>query len=226
MADLERDLHALAAAIDWPPTPPLHPRFEPRARRAWLRPAAIAVAAVLLAIAVALSVPAARSAILRVFHLGGVTVERVKVLPPAQQRPPASDLGVPVTARTAQELLGMPMRLPMLDRPPQLYRTGDAISTLFERPRPVLLTEIRSGDAAIFKKILSARTAAVYLQVGTVPGLWISGQPHVFEPVAVPPRLAGNVLIWVSNGVTFRLEGRHLTKQDALSLAREIQRGT
>lgn len=226
MADLERDLRTLATAIDWPPTPALALRLEPRARRTWLRPVSIAVAVLLLALAIALSVPGARSAILRVFHLGGVTVDRVKVLPPAEQRPLAADLGIPVDARTAREVLGAPMRLPELDRAPQLYQSGVAVSALLARPEPVLLTEIRTGDVAVFKKILSTRTSAVSLRVGTAPGLWIFGQPHVFDPVVVPPRLAGNVLIWVAGQITFRLEGRHLTKQDALELAREIQRGT
>jgi hypothetical protein len=226
MADLEHQLHELAAAIDWPRTPPRRLRLEPRHRRARLRPLWVAVAVALLAIVVALSVPAARSAILRVLHLGGVTVQRVKVLPPAQVRPLGADLGLRVDARTARAVLGLPMRFPKLDRQPQLYQSGDAISTLLARPEPVLLTEFRSGSAAIFKKILSGGTTAVGVQVGTAPGIWISGQPHVFEPVRVPPRLAGNVLIWQVGAITFRLEGRHLTKQAALELAAEIQRGT
>jgi hypothetical protein len=226
MAELEHELRGLAAAVEWPPTPPLRLRLEPRRARGRLRPLWVAVAVLLLAVAVAFSVPAARSAILRVLHLGGVTVQRVDVLPPAQERPLGADLGLPVDARTARETLGAPMRLPHVTRPPQLYRSGDAVSALLARPEPVLLTEFRSGNTPVFKKILGSGTSAVGLRVGSAPGIWIFGEPHVFEPVTVPPRLAGNVLIWQVGDITFRLEGRRLTKHDALALARRIQGGT
>ena len=115
MAELEHELRRLAAELAWPPTPalalPLDTAPPPRRR---LRPLWVAVAAVLVALAVALSVPAARSAILRVFHLGGVTVERVDVLPPAQEQPLAADLGPPVDADAAEAALGGPVRLPKL----------------------------------------------------------------------------------------------------------------
>lgn len=220
MPDLERDLRGLAAVVDWPPTPSVELRLEPRRRRS-LRPLAVALALLALALAVALSVPAARSAILRVLQLGSVSVERVDTLPPAQERPLAADLGVPVDARAAQRTLGAPMRLPKLDRPPQLYQQGLAVSALLARPQPVLLTELRAGGP-IFKKLLSGRTTAVSVQVGTAYGLWISGQPHLYVPVAVPARLAGNVLLWQVGAITFRLEGRHLSRRDALDLAVEI----
>jgi hypothetical protein len=226
MAELEQQLRELAAAVEWPPTPALRLRLAPRRRRERLRPLWVALVVLLLAIAVAFSVPAARSAILRVLHLGGVTVQRVDVLPPAQERPLGEDLGLPVDARTARETLGAPMRLPNVSRPPQLYQSGVAISALLARPEPVLLTEFLSGNTPIFKKILGSGTSAVQVRVGSAPGIWISGEPHVFEPVTVPARLAGNVLIWQVGDVTFRLEGRHLTQADALELAREIQQGT
>ena len=221
MAELEHELRALAPAIDWPPTPALEPRPEPRPARARLRPLWVALALLLIALAVALSVPAARSAILRVFHLGGVTVERVTTLPPARERPLQADLGVRVDARTARETLGAPMRLPKLDHPPQLYQRGTAVSALLARAEPVLLTEFRA-DSAIFKKIFAGRTTAVPVRVGTAPGLWIAGDRHVFVPFEAEPRLAGNVLIWQVGAITFRLEGRHLSKHDALALAAEI----
>ncbi len=53
-------------------------------------------------------------------------------------------------------------------------------------------------------------------------GLWIAGEQHVVYWLAAPPRLAGNVLLWERDGVTYRLEGRTLTKERALELAREL----
>jgi hypothetical protein len=53
--------------------------------------------------------------------------------------------------------------------------------------------------------------------------LFLSGTPHVllWDRGNVQTRLAGNVLIWLSNGVTYRLEGQ-LTKGQMLALARQI----
>jgi len=49
--------------------------------------------ALLVALGIALAVPPARSAILRFFHIGSVTVERVETLPHAQQRSLVAGLG-------------------------------------------------------------------------------------------------------------------------------------
>ena len=38
----------------------------------------------------------------------------------------------------------------------------------------------------------------------------------------MPPRLAGNVLVWEQDGITFRVEGKDLERDDALRLAREL----
>ena len=38
-------------------------------------------------------------------------------------------------------------------------------------------------------------------------------------PPTLPPRLAGNVLLWQTDGLTLRLEGRELTLARALQLA-------
>ena len=53
-------------------------------------------------------------------------------------------------------------------------------------------------------------------------GLWIAGEQHVVYWLEAPPRLAGNVLLWEDGGVTYRIEGKRLTKERALELAREM----
>ena len=90
MPELERSLRTLQ--VEWPATPDVASRLElaPRRSRRWIAVAAVAVA---LAIGAAFAVPQSRSAILRFFHLGGVSVERVETLPPAEQRPLAAALG-------------------------------------------------------------------------------------------------------------------------------------
>jgi hypothetical protein len=223
MAELEHELRRLAAELEWPPTPPLALPLAPRRRheRRPLRPLWVVVAAVLVALAVALSVPAARSAILRVFHLGGVTVAQVSVLPPAQEQPLAADLGPPVDADAADAALGMPLRLPKLSGTPKLHLRDGVVSVLLATPQPLLLSEFRS-DVFLFKKIAGSRTNVVSVHVGNTPGLWIAGARHVFVLPTAPPRLAGNVLIWQVGTITYRLEGHTLSEKAALKLAAEI----
>src|SRR5215475_13157087 len=100
---MERELAALE--VEWPPTPDIASRLElaPRPSRRWVAVAAVAIA---VAIGAAFAVPQSRSAILRFFHLGGVTVEQVETLPPAEQRPLAAGLGVEVGDARARALLG------------------------------------------------------------------------------------------------------------------------
>jgi hypothetical protein len=218
----ERDLLLLAGAVDWPPTPDfasrleLAPRQPDRRRRALF----VAVAAAVVAFAVAMAVPQARSSILRFLHIGSVTIERVETLPPAVERPLAVNLGDRVTPAQAEDVLGVPFALPDTGGEPTLYQQSSVISTLLATPEPVLLTETR---AALMKKIAGMSTGVRWLRIAPgVDGVWIAGADHVYIGPEAPPRLAGNVLIWELDGVTFRLEARTLTRQRALELAREI----
>src|SRR3954470_1680651 len=101
MPELDRTLRRLAGELEWPETPDVASRLAlaPRRRR---RPLVVAVALALLALVVALAVPDARSSILRFFHLGDVTVERVSTLPAAQERPLADDLGAAIEPAAAE----------------------------------------------------------------------------------------------------------------------------
>src|SRR5215475_9213919 len=102
---MERELAALE--VEWPPTPDIASRLElaPRPSRRWV---AVAAVAIVVAIAAAFAVPQSRSAILRFFHLGGVTVEQVETLPPAEQRPLGAALGQAVGDVDARRALGAP----------------------------------------------------------------------------------------------------------------------
>ena len=221
MSELERLLVETAPEIDWPATPRLVlPAAEPQR---WRRAAIVVALAALLAIAVAFAVPGARSAILRAFHLEGATVVRVGVLPPAEERPLAALIGEPVSAAQAQQLLGVPVVLPPLDRRPQLYAESGVVSALLDLNEPVLLSELQTGGGdEILQKFAGESTGIAHVRVGHAPGLWISGAEHVYLAPSAPPRLAGNVLLWVNDGIVYRLEGRSLTEADALRLAGQI----
>ena len=91
MAELETALRQLGHEVAFPPTPDLasaiRGRLE-RPQRFWRRPAAIALAVlVVAAIAAVLAVPQSRSAILDWLGLRNVSVVRVEKLPavPAQR---------------------------------------------------------------------------------------------------------------------------------------------
>jgi len=216
--DLERELRGLAIA--WPKTPDLRPELGPRVRSRRPLLAAIAVALVVVALAAALAVPQSRGAILRFLHLGGVTVEIVDTLPSAQERPLAAGLGPVVTAADARRRLGATPLVPPLDPPPPLHVADGVVSAVFaDRGRPVLLSELGGDDPVIVKKLLQGGQIR-FVRVGGAPGYWITGTGHVVTlPPSPSPRLAGNVLLWQTGGLTLRLEGRGLTLARALELA-------
>jgi len=215
---LEHALVALGRELELPSAPDLVPavraRLEPRRSR---RPLLLALAAAaLLALAAALAVPQARSTILRFFHLGGVTIERVETLPPAQERPLAQGLGPPLAASQAQLKVNFE---PLL--PPEIHRVyvddGAVLALLRDHGKTVLLTEF--GDSFYEKKIVGGEETRVeQVRVGGDDGLWIAGARHVFRMPSHAPRMAGNVLIWTHGDVTLRLEGP-LTQAEAVRLA-------
>src|SRR5438874_3712246 len=146
--NLERELQLLAAEVDWPPTPELASRVvagAPVRRRvswpggAWRGRLAPAIALLLVALAAAFAVPQSRGAILRFLHLGGVTIERVDRLPPAQERPLGADIGRVVSPQEAERALGGTLLLPPLDSTPELHlQNGGFVSILFvDRGEPV-----------------------------------------------------------------------------------------
>jgi hypothetical protein len=213
MTELERALARLE--IDWPATPSFELRAPaPRSRR----PLALSLA-VVLAVVAALAVPQSRGAILRFFHIGGETIERVDTLPSARERALRDALGVRISRGEAARLLGRPFAAHSV----QLYRADAVVSALL--PGEVLLSELHTGDdPLILKKYVASATEVgeVALAPGRT-GLWIHGGRHVFLVPTLPARFAGNTLVWQRAGVTFRLEGRSLTRAEAVRLARTLR---
>ncbi|HET8528697.1 MAG TPA: hypothetical protein VFL60_07295 [Gaiellaceae bacterium] len=210
MTELERALARLD--VEWPATPAFDLR-RPARRQAWL----LALAAAAVAVGVAFAVPQSRAALLRVLHLGGVTIERVRTLPPAQERALASTLGTPVGPAEAEALLGRPFGVDA-----KLYRSGALVSALL--PGPVVLTELRTGiGPAVLKKVVATSTDVRPVRVRGAPGVWIAGEQHAVFAPPLPPRLAGNVLVWVRGPITYRLEGKELTLERAQQLAAGVR---
>jgi len=221
--ELERELTALAAEIDWPPTPPLRPGLAARGREPW-RPLAAALTLAVIALAVAFAVPASRAAILRFLHLGAVRIELVQRLPAAQERPLGARLGPTVDRQTAAGVLHAHLLLPPLSPPPPLHAANEIVSLLFrDHGTPVLLSETYDQSGALLKKLVGGETTVHGVRVGPDPGFWLSGRPHVFFFPGAPPRLAGNVLLWQHGPLTLRLEGHDLTEAHAQAIARALR---
>ena len=225
--DLARELSALAAHVDWPAAPELQLALEPRVQlRRRPRPlvAAIALAA-LLALAAGFAVPESRGAILRFLHLGGVTIVRVDVLPPAESRPLTAGIGRLVTRAEAESALSGGLLVPPVTPRPRLYASGGPVISMLVtyRGEPVLLSEF-PFSGGFMKKLAAGGTSIEAGGLGDVPSIWLSGAVHdVFFP-GISPRLAGNVLLWERGNTTYRLEGRSLSHADAVALARSLIR--
>ena len=207
---LERELRS--ARVDWPATPELQPGLAPQRRSR--RPLLIALAVLVLALAVAFAVPPARSALLRFFHLRGVTVERVETLPQAFRRSLQAGLGPERTLADAARVAGFTPALPPgLDVRSAYARLG-VIAIPLGGGR--LLSELSVADLGLSKKFAGQATRIEPVQVNG-DDLNQDG-----SPVVQTLRLAGNTLVWQHRGLTYRLEGP-LTMQQAVKLAASIQ---
>jgi hypothetical protein len=242
VTQLERALVALGQEIDVPEAPDAVPsvleRIGPRGRFAWVgrRRVAIAVAlAALAAITATLAVPPARSALLRILHLGGERIERVDELP---EVPILLDLdlalGERVTLDEARARSDLDLR-GLADPPDRVY-LGDRGTVWFlygtpQRPRLLLAQTpgLALGDEILLKKLAASGTSIEPVTVDGSPGLFLSGEPHLVflvdeqgQIVRESARLARDVLVWEDGDVAYRLEGE-LTKEEALRIARSLR---
>jgi hypothetical protein len=249
MKGLEDLLTKLADEIDVPAAPDAWPaveaRLDARARRTWWttfrvrRRYAIALAVILAAVAAAVAIPPARTALERLFGLGGIHVKRVATLPAAGPRRPLR-LGELVSLGEARRRAPF-ARAPHVAPDPRVFfeqggnaaappggRVSFLVGTL-AKPK-LLVTEFRGSNTRRYAdKIVGPGTTVERVSVGGDPGVWISGRPHVFyysdlrgAVNAETLRLAANTLIWEHGGVTFRIEGR-IAKADALAIAEAME---
>jgi hypothetical protein len=227
---IERELTALAAAIDFPAerdlAPAVRARLAPRPRRR--RTLVVALAALALAVAIAFAVPPARSAILRFFHLRGVRIELVDRLPEVRTTAPL-DLGVPIPLADAERTAGFrPLTSSLLGDPDRITWDGAQLWFVYGHVR-LLLSQFRGGEAQRFiKKVLEPRTEIEPVVVGGEQGYFLSGAEHFLylAPTGLVRdervRLARDVLLWEHGPLTLRLEGE-LTLAQALRIARSLR---
>jgi hypothetical protein len=243
--DLDRELRALGSELAVPPAPDLVPAVRARlaaapARASLLRrPLVVALAALAVAVAAAMAVPQARTAILEFLRIQGATVERVPE-PPIVTRTELG-LGEPISlaeARTQLEFDPLVPDFPGLGSADAVYvdqyAFGGQILFLYgtEAAPRLLVSEFRADlNPQLISKAAGPGTSIEPITVGEgLPGFWVAGEPH--ELIYRGPdgeirpdriRLAGNALVWERGRLTFRIEAA-VTKQRALELAETLGR--
>jgi hypothetical protein len=244
MSELEHLLVELGRTMREPEPPAVARRAAGRLRRERVRPRwprvrlAVAVALVAGAVAAVAAVEPARTSILRFFHLGGVTVERVEKpnLPPVSPRGPLAP-GREVSLARARGSVSFPVLVPERYPSPShvlLYRSdppGGQVSLVYgslERPRLLVTEFLGMRVEGVFDKKAGRRTSVEQVQVGGAPGIWLGGAKHQFSFLdgdgttrTYETRLAGNTLVWERGALTLRLEG-DLSKPAAIRLARSF----
>jgi hypothetical protein len=243
---MERELRALRDDVVWPATPDIaaavqarivaEPPRAPAAGRAWLpRRLAPALVVVLLALGTLLAAsPGVRATLRDWLGIGSVSVKRVDRLPDLSTAREL-DLGRRVNAAQAQRHLGHPLvTVRALGEPDAIY-AGHAIVpaqvSVVYVARPglpagaagvgALLDEIDGDQVPFIQKLVGGGVPIVRVDVDGARGFFIAGRHAVYLPDELKPRLAGNTLLWVRGGVTYRLETA-LGVKAALRLARSV----
>jgi hypothetical protein len=223
------------ASEEWfPPTPLLAERVRARlpARpdphgRLWRRVLVVALAALVIA-------GGALAATL-LDLVPGVRLRHAERLPSATLTQPLA-AGRPVTLAEAERIVPFTILLPagLAERPHYFLDRDAAGAAVFTAVygsgtrAELVLTQWRGGPV-LFDKLLGYQARTEYVDVGGAPGIWIEGPEHaVFylglagKERRLAGRLAGNVLVWQRNAVSYRLEA-DVGRQRALELAASLR---
>ena len=228
MTNLEHELRDLAAFVELPVERDLTPAVRARtaarpASRA--RPLALAFALLVIAIAITLAVPPARSAVLRWLGIGNAQIEFVDRLPdiPVQR---SLDLGSRTSLEeTRRSVTYRVLTSTLLGSPNEVRLLGDQVGLVYGQK--LIVTQSRG---TFFTKETGPGTRVERLTFNGLPAVWISGARHLFgyiggsarRPRTVELYLAGNALIWQDGELTLRLEGK-LSRAKALEIARSFR---
>jgi hypothetical protein len=240
VSEIEQALIALGRELDLPAPRDLAPlvleRLRPQPRRRRRRSWAVAVAVgVLAALAATFAIPQARSAFLRVLHLGSERIQLVDELPPVT---PAVDLesalGLRVSLADARKM-ARPALLELDDPPDRVYvDASGTVWSLYGTPDRVRLLVAQSSELTLdrpvaVEKLVGPGTHVEDVSVDGSPGLFLTGAPHVVilvdrlgNPMAETARLARDVLVWSTGRVTYRLEG-DFNRAEAVKIARSLR---
>lgn len=225
--------------------PPVARAPLPRTKPPLWRPvlAALAVVVVALAATLALSVTA-RRAVADLLGVVGIRVtfddgSRGEALRPSNEL----TLGEQMATYEAEDRAGFDVLVPSTPESRRVWAVyydpsiGESgMVSLVHPPAAesvddveLLVTQFAASlDGELFKKIAVSDTGVTYTRVGESDGYWIDGDPHFLyyveegEPRPETVRLAGPVLIWESDGITYRVEGARSLRA-ALRLAHSLR---
>ena len=231
---IEQALLELAHHIDWPeqpaPTPDLQRRLVSDPTRKQSRYRWIPVTALLFVLVASLLLfsPRARQAVADLLGVAGIEINFDA--DPANAAGAELELGEVVSLEEASEAVDFELSAPGSSGAPDAVFLSDRpssgrVSMVWESDE----TLPASGDTGIgliysqfalelaedadFVKSVTPDTSVRVVEVGSAIGLWIQGAPHLISyedaggnRVEEETRLAGNVLMWESDGVTHRIE--------------------
>jgi hypothetical protein len=237
---LEHELRALAPLVEWPETPDVVPGIAipataPPPRRRPSRSLGLVFAVVLLALAVALAVPPARTAILDWLGIGSARIVHVDELPPLRPTVSLELLGERTTLADARRRAGFPVAPPPSGEPlpdevrvvggrrvSYLWRDGDRIRLLITQV-PGLLQR-----TAILGKLIPPSVKIERLMIDGDGAVFLTGGPHAVYLLGPSGSfeeddgwLAGSTLLVDRGGTTLRIEGS-LDRERAVELARAM----
>ena len=199
--------------------------------------------ALLLFVVVALGSPEVRALAREIFRIGGIDIFPVPTALPTPTRsatPSVSIQGQHTTVEGARRLISFPVIVPAaLGTPDDVIvdtAAGERVTLVYvSRPGiPVsplagvaaYVVELRGDvDQGLFGKTIGSGTTLTQVEVRGSPGYWLEGAPHLFfyrdaagNIQQETLRLADNTLLWVHDGVTYRLEA-HVSREEALAIA-------
>lgn len=230
---IEQALLDLAHQINWPEPPDqaldLRRRLEasPR-RRPGLRWVPVTAIILVLVASLLLFSPTAREAVADLLGVAGI---EIRFGPdPAEVVGGELNLGEAVTLEDAAEAVDFELSIPGDLGPPDAVFLSDRpssgrVSMVWEGTGALPASGVSGigvvysqfalelAEEADFVKSVTPDNSVRAVEVDSAIGLWIEGAPHVisYEDAAgnrieEETRLAGNVLMWESDGVTHRLE--------------------
>jgi len=247
---LEDRLRDLAAAVAFPPTPPLASLVAARLRQPTAsrrfrfggplgRGLAIAIAATVLLVGIAAAIG---------IGIGGLRL----TFGPASFSPLPSfavgpGLGEPASLADARGAVTFTLQVPGLDElgePDIVYLAappaGGAVTLLYGN-RPgfaadpatgigLIVTQFRADiGPAYFEKLIDVGVSVTPTTVNGGAAWWVAGGDHFFfyrdadgHPVDTTLRLAGPTLIWEASGVSYRVEGA-TSLDDAIRVAESLE---
>jgi hypothetical protein len=200
----------------------------PRTRPPLFRPVAAAALAIVLAVAVTLSLSVtARRAVADLLGVVGIRITFDDA--PSLTPPPAREvrLGDAVSKRAASEASGLRVLVPeTVPGTPAFYfdrsiGASGMVSVVYPRDAAsiaevdLLVSQfVAAVPGEYVKKLATLGSEIEFTSVRASEAYWIGGEPHLFfyegRDGAIRQetlRLAGNVLLWAEDGVTYRVEG-------------------